>query len=194
MAIIPMINENGNITSVSSKLLEDRIVYISGEITREYADIIIGQLLYLDSREGGKDITMYINSPGGSVNAGLGIYDTMNLVKSDIVTVCVGQAASMGAFLLSSGTKGKRYALPNSEILIHQPLGGVNGQVTDIKIVSDHILKLKSKLASILSENTGQKYEDIIKDTERDNYMDSKEAMEYGLIDKIIGGIKNVDK
>lgn len=194
MAIIPMINENGNITSVSSKLLEDRIVYISGEITREYADIIIGQLLYLDSREGGKDITMYINSPGGSVNAGLGIYDTMNLVKSDIVTVCVGQAASMGAFLLSSGTKGKRYALPNSEILIHQPLGGVNGQVTDIKIVSDHILKLKSKLASILSENTGQKYEDIIKDTERDNYMDSKEAMEYGLIDKIIGGIKNVNK
>ncbi|MGP1494321.1 MAG: ATP-dependent Clp protease proteolytic subunit [Streptobacillus sp.] len=194
MAIIPMINENGNITSVSSKLLEDRIVYISGEITREYADIIIGQLLYLDSREGGKDITMYINSPGGSVNAGLGIYDTMNFVKSDIVTVCVGQAASMGAFLLSSGTKGKRYALPNSEILIHQPLGGVNGQVTDIKIVSDHILKLKSKLASILSENTGQKYEDIIKDTERDNYMDSKEAMEYGLIDKIIGGIKNVNK
>lgn len=194
MAIIPMINENGNITSVSSKLLEDRIVYISGEITREYADIIIGQLLYLDSREGGKDITMYINSPGGSVNAGLGIYDTMNLVKSDIVTVCVGQAASMGAFLLSSGTKGKRYALPNSEILIHQPLGGVNGQVTDIKIVSDHILKLKSKLASILSENTGQKYEDIIKNTERDNYMDSKEAMEYGLIDKIIGGIKNVNK
>ena len=168
-----------------SRLLEDRIIFISGEITDESSNIIIGQLLYLDSISN-DDISIYINSPGGSVTAGLAIYDTMKFIKSHVSTICIGMAASMGAFLLSSGTKGMRYALPNSEIMIHQPLGGVQGQATEIKIVAEHILKIKEKLNKILSINTKQDIKKIEQDTERDNFMNSNEALKYGLIDKII--------
>ena len=168
-----------------SRLLEDRIIFISGEITDESSNIIIGQLLYLDSISN-EDISIYINSPGGSVTAGLAIYDTMQFIKSKVSTICIGMAASMGAFLLSSGTKGMRYALPNSEIMIHQPLGGVQGQATEIKIVAEHILKIKEKLNKILSINTKQDIKKIEQDTERDNFMNSNEALKYGLIDKII--------
>ena len=168
-----------------SRLLEDRIIFISGEITDTSSNIIIGQLLYLDSLNH-DDISIYINSPGGSVTAGLAIYDTMNFIKSRVSTICIGIAASMGAFLLSSGTQGLRYALPNSEIMIHQPLGGVQGQATEIKIAAEHILKIKDKLNRILSINTKQDIKTIEKDTDRDNFMSSKEALNYGLIDKII--------
>ena len=170
---------------IFSKLLKERIILLSGEIDDNQANSIIAQLLYLDSI-GNEDISLYINSPGGSVTSGLAIYDTMNFLKSDICTMCVGLAASMGAFLLSSGKKGKRYALPNSEIMIHQPLGGVQGQATEIKIVAEHILKTKQKLNSILSKNTGKNIKQIEIDTERDHFLDSEEALEYGLIDKII--------
>ena len=168
-----------------SRLLNDRIIFIGGEITDESANIIIGELLYLDSINN-DDICIYINSPGGSVSAGLAIYDTMNYIKSDINTICIGCAASMGALLLSSGAKGKRYSLPNSEIMIHQPLGGVSGQATEIKIVAEHIIRLKEKLNKILSINTNQNIKTIEHDTDRDNYMSSKEALAYGIIDKII--------
>lgn len=168
-----------------SRLLEDRIIFIGGEITDSSANIIIGELLYLDSLNN-DDISIYINSPGGSVTAGLAIYDTMNFIKSNVCTICIGMAASMGAFLLSSGTKGMRYALPNSEIMIHQPLGGAQGQATEIKIAAEHILKIKDKLNRILSINTKQDIKTIENDTDRDNFMSSKEALNYGLIDKII--------
>ena len=168
-----------------SRLLNDRIIFIGSEITDESANIIIGELLYLDSISN-DDICIYINSPGGSVSAGLAIYDTMNYIKSDITTICIGCAASMGAFLLSSGTKGKRYSLPNSEIMIHQPLGGAKGQATEIKIAAEHILKIKDKLNKILSINTKQNIKKIEQDTDRDNFMSSSEALKYGLIDKII--------
>ena len=168
-----------------SRLLEDRIIFIGGEITDTSSNIIIGELLYLDSLNH-DDISIYINSPGGSVTAGLAIYDTMKFIKSNVSTICIGMAASMGAFLLSSGTKGMRYALPNSEIMIHQPLGGVQGQATEIKIAAEHILKIKDKLNRILSINTKQDIKTIEKDTDRDNFMTSKEALDYGLIDKII--------
>ena len=168
-----------------SRLLEDRIIFIGGEITDSSANIIIGELLYLDSLNH-DDISIYINSPGGSVTAGLAIYDTMNFIKSRVSTICIGMAASMGAFLLSSGTKGLRYALPNSEIMIHQPLGGAQGQATEIKIAAEHILKIKDKLNRILSINTKQDIKTIEKDTDRDNFMSSTEALNYGLIDKII--------
>ena len=168
-----------------SKLLEDRIIFIGDEIDNKSANIIIGELLYLDSINN-EDIYIYINSPGGSISAGLAIYDTMNYVKSNVSTICIGMAASMGAFLLSSGTKGMRYALPNSEIMIHQPLGGAEGQATEIKIAAEHILKVKDKLNKILSSNTNQDIKKIELDTERDNFMTSEEALEYGLIDKII--------
>ena len=158
---------------------------LSGEINDASANSVIAQLLYLDSL-GNEDINIYINSPGGSVSAGMAIYDTMNFVKSDVSTICLGLAASMGAFLLSSGKKGKRYALPNSEIMIHQPLGGVEGQATEIKIVAEHILKTKKKLNQILSKNTNQKIKKIELDTERDHFLEASEALEYGLIDKII--------
>ena len=187
--IIPNIIEkkhnNERVYDLYSKLLEDRIIFIGDEITDHLANIIIGELLYLDSINN-KDISIYINSPGGSVTAGMAIYDTMNFIKSDVCTICIGCAASMGAFLLSSGKKGKRYSLPNSEIMIHQPLGGANGQATEIKIAAEHILKIKDKLNKILAINTNQDIKTIEKDTERDNYMNAKEALEYGIIDEII--------
>lgn len=187
--IIPNIIEkkhnNERVYDLYSKLLEDRIIFIGDEITDHLANIIIGELLYLDSINN-NDISLYINSPGGSVTAGLAIYDTMNYIKSDVSTICIGCAASMGAFLLSSGKKGKRYSLPNSEIMIHQPLGGASGQATEIKIAAEHIIKIKNKLNKILSTNTNQDIKTIENDTERDNFMTPNEALNYGLIDKII--------
>lgn len=170
---------------IYSRLLKDRIILLSGEIDDNMSNIIIGELLYLDSLNH-NDISIYINSPGGSVTAGMAIYDTMNFIKSDVSTICVGMCASMAAFLLSSGTKGKRYALPNGEVMIHQPLGGASGQATEIKIAAEHILKIKDKLNSILSKNTGKDIKYIELDTERDNYMSAGESLEYGLIDMIL--------
>lgn len=169
-----------------SRLLDDRIVFLSGEINDALANTVVAQLIYLEGKDSTKDISLYINSPGGSVSAGMAIYDTMNYIKPDVSTICIGLAASMGAFLLSSGAKGKRFALPNSEIMIHQPLGGAQGQATEIKIVADHILKTREKLNKILSENTGKSIEQIALDTERDNYLSAQEAMEYGLVDKVL--------
>lgn len=168
-----------------SRLLEDRIIFITNEIDDNSSNIIISELLYLDSISN-EDIYVYINSPGGSITSGMAIYDTMNYIKSDIVTICIGIAASMASVLLSSGTKGKRYILPNSEVMIHQPLGGTSGQATDIKIHANRILKLKDKLNKILSKNTNTNLKKIEHDTERDYFMDAKEALEYGLVDKII--------
>ena len=190
MALVPYVIENegqGERTyDIYSRLLKERIIFLSGEINTEMANAIIAQLLFLNAQDKEKDITMYINSPGGQVTAGLGIYDTMNHISCDVATVCIGMAASMGAFLLSSGAKGKRYALPNAEVMIHQPLGGARGQATDIQIVAENILKIKKKLATILAENTGQEYDKIIEDTERDNYLDAYEAKEYGLVDSVL--------
>ncbi len=187
--IIPNIIEKKHNTEraydLYSRLLQDRIIILGDEITDSSANIIISELLYLDSINH-NDISIYINSPGGSVSAGMAIYDTMNFIKSDVSTICVGLAASMSAFLLSSGTKGKRYSLPNSEIMIHQPLGGVQGQATEIKIAAEHILKLKDKLNKLLSLNTGKDINIIEKDTDRDNFMSAGEALNYGLIDKIL--------
>lgn len=170
---------------IYSRLLEDRIIFLTGEINDQTADSVVAQLIFLEAKDADKDISLYINSPGGSVSAGLAIYDTMNYVKCDVNTICVGMAASMGAFLLSSGAKGKRFALPNSEIMIHQPLGGAQGQASDIVIVANHIQKTKEKLARILSENCGQPFKTVMADTDRDNYMSAEEALQYGLIDKI---------
>lgn len=170
---------------IYSRLLEDRIIFISGEITDETANTVVAQLIFLEAKDSDKDISIYINSPGGSVTAGLAIYDTMQYIKCDVSTICVGMAASMGAFLLSSGAKGKRYALPNSEIMIHQPLGGAQGQASDIVITANHIQKTKEKLASILAENCNQSYDKVMQDTDRDNYLSAQDALEYGLIDKI---------
>ncbi len=170
---------------IYSRLLEDRIIFLTGEINDAVADTVVAQLIYLEGKDPNKDICLYINSPGGSVTAGLAIYDTMNYIKCDVSTICIGMAASMGAFLLSSGAKGKRFALPNSEVMIHQPLGGAQGQASDIKIQADHILKTKHRLNSILSLNTGKPYEVIEKDTDRDNYLSAEDAKEYGLIDEI---------
>ena len=170
---------------IYSRLLKDRIIILSGEITDASANIVVGELLYLDSLNH-DDISLYINSPGGSITAGMAIYDTMNFIKSDVSTICMGMAASMGAFLLSCGAKGKRCCLPNSEVMIHQPLGGAEGQATEIKIVAERILKLKDKLNRFLAHNTGQKLEKIERDTERDHFLTAKEALEYGLIDKIL--------
>ena len=189
MGLIPMIVDketNGERSyDIFSRLLKDRIIPLSGEIDDECANSVIAQLLYLDSLNN-EEISLYINSPGGSVTSGMAIYDTMNFVKSDVSTICLGMAASMGAFLLSSGKKGKRYALPNSEIMIHQPLGGVQGQATEIKIVAEQILKTKNKLNKILAKNTGQNIKKIENDTDRDHFLDANEALDYGLIDKII--------
>ena len=189
MALIPMVVEQTNkgerSYDIYSRLLEDRIIMLSGEIDDAMANTIVAQLIYLEGKDPNKDICVYINSPGGSVTAGLAIYDTMNYIKCDVSTICIGMAASMGAFLLSSGTKGKRYALPNSEIMIHQPLGGAQGQASDIKIQADHILKIKDKLNKILSKNTGKAIEQVEKDTDRDNYLSAEDALEYGIIDKI---------
>lgn len=170
---------------IFSRLLKERIIFISGEIDDDLANSVIAQLLYLDSLSN-DDISIYINSPGGSITSGMAIYDTMNFIKSDVSTVCLGIAASMGAFLLSCGQKNKRYILPNAEVMIHQPLGGVNGQATEIKIVAERILKLKDKINEVLSINTGKDINIIAKDTERDFFMNSKEALEYGIVDKII--------
>ncbi len=189
MALIPMVIEQSNkgerSYDIYSRLLEDRIIMLSGEINDAVANTVVAQLIYLEGKDPDKDISIYINSPGGSVTAGLAIYDTMNYIKCDVNTICIGMAASMGAFLLSSGTKGKRFALPNSEIMIHQPLGGAQGQASDIKIQADHIIKIKNKLNKILSENTGKPIEEVEKDTDRDNYLSADEALSYGLIDKI---------
>ncbi|MBQ3235885.1 MAG: ATP-dependent Clp endopeptidase proteolytic subunit ClpP [Clostridia bacterium] len=189
MALIPMVVEQTNkgerSYDIYSRLLEERIIMLSGEIDDATANTIVAQLIYLEGKDPDKDICLYINSPGGSVTAGLAIYDTMNYVKCDVSTICIGMAASMGAFLLSSGKKGKRYSLPNSEIMIHQPLGGAQGQASDIKIQADHILKIKAKLNKILAENTGKDIEQVEKDTDRDNYLSAEEALSYGIIDKI---------
>lgn len=171
---------------IYSRLLNDRIIFLGEEVTDVSASVVIAQLLFLESEDPNKDIQLYINSPGGSVTAGLAIYDTMNFIKCDVSTICVGLAASMGAFLLAGGAKGKRYALPNAEIMIHQPSGGAKGQATDIKIVAENILKIKRRLNEMLAANTGQPLEKIEIDTERDNYMDSEEAKAYGIIDSII--------
>lgn len=171
---------------IYSRLLKDRIIFLGEEVNETTASLIVAQLLFLESEDPKKDISLYINSPGGSVTAGLAIYDTMNFIKCDVSTICIGMAASMGAFLLSGGAKGKRFALPNAEIMIHQPSGGAKGQATDIRIVSEHIIETKRKLNQILSENTGKPIEIIEADTERDNYMSAEAAKEYGLIDSII--------
>lgn len=187
--IIPTITEKNGSTEkyydIYSRLLKDRIIILSGEINDELSNLVVAELLYLDSLNH-NDINLYINSPGGSITSGMSIYDTMNFISSDVSTICIGEAASMAAFLLSSGTKGKRYSLPNSEIMIHQPLGGVQGQATEIKIVAERILKTKKKLNQILSNNTGKSLKQIKRDTERDYFMNSNEALEYGIIDEII--------
>ena len=189
MNLVPMVMEQTDrgerSYDIYSRLLEDRIIFITGEITDATADIVVAQLIYLEGKDSKKDINIYINSPGGSVSAGMAIFDTMNYIKCDICTICIGLAASMGAFLLSSGTKGKRFSLPNSESMIHQPLGGAQGQATDIAIHAEQILKIKEKLNKILAKNTGKDYQTIVKDTDRDNFMSAEQALEYGLIDKI---------
>lgn len=189
MNFIPNVLEktsNGDrVYDLCSRLLKDRIIILNGEIDDNTSNIIVSELLYLDSINN-RDISLYINSPGGSITSGMAIYDTMNYIKSDISTICIGMAASMAAFLLSSGQKGKRYILPNAEVMIHQPLGGASGQATEIKIAAERILKLKKKLNKILSENTDQPLEKIENDTERDYFMDSKEALDYKIVDKIL--------
>ena len=171
---------------IYSRLLKERIIFLGEEVNDVTAGLVVSQLLFLESEDPDKDINLYINSPGGSVTAGMAIYDTMQYVKCDVSTMCMGMAASMGAFLLSGGTKGKRLALPNAEIMIHQPSGGAQGQATEIEIAAEHILRTKKKLNTILSENTGQPYETIVKDTQRDNWLTAQEALEYGLIDKVM--------
>ncbi|MBO5036153.1 MAG: ATP-dependent Clp endopeptidase proteolytic subunit ClpP [Clostridia bacterium] len=171
---------------IFSRLLEDRIIFLGEEVNDVSSNLIVAQLLFLENEDPEKDISLYINSPGGSITAGMAIYDTMQYIKCDVSTICIGMAASMGAFLLSSGAKGKRFALPNSEIMIHQPLGGFQGQATDIKIHADRIIKIKSDLNKILAANTGKPLEVIERDTERDNFMTAQQAMEYGLVDKVI--------
>ncbi len=171
---------------IFSRLLNDRIIVLSDEVNDQTASLVVAQLLYLESQDPDKDISLYINSPGGSVTAGMAIYDTMQYIKCDVSTICMGMAASMGAFLLAAGAKGKRYALPNAEIMIHQPLGGAKGQASDIKIVADHIQYIKQKLNRILAERTGKPIETIEKDTDRDNYLSAQQAMEYGIVDKVI--------
>ena len=187
--LVPMVVEQTNrgerSYDIYSRLLEDRIVFLTGEVNDLSADIVIAQLLYLEGKDPEKDINLYINSPGGSVTAGMGIYDTMNYIKCDVQTICVGMAASMGAFLLSSGAKGKRFSLPNSEIMIHQPLGGAQGQASDIAIQAEHILKIKKRMNTILSRNCNQPLEKIEKDVDRDHYMTADEALKYGLIDRV---------
>ena len=189
-SLVPMVIEQTSkgerSYDIYSRLLKERIIFLSDEVNDVTASLVIAQLLFLDAEDPGKDIYIYINSPGGSVTAGMGIYDTMQYIKSDVSTICVGMAASMGAFLLAAGTKGKRFALPNSTVMIHQPLGGVQGQASDIKIHTEYLLNVKAKLNKILSERTGQPLEIINKDTERDNYMTAEEALKYGLIDGIL--------
>ncbi|MCI5528463.1 MAG: ATP-dependent Clp endopeptidase proteolytic subunit ClpP [Oscillospiraceae bacterium] len=190
MSLVPMVVEQTNrgerSYDIFSRLLNDRIIMLCEEVNDASASLVVAQLLYLEGQDPDKDISLYINSPGGSVTAGLAIYDTMQYIKCDVSTICIGMAASMGAFLLSSGAKGKRLALPNSEIMIHQPMGGMQGQVTDIKIHAERYLRIKENLNKMLADNTGKPLEIIQRDTERDNFMSAQEAMEYGLIDKVI--------
>ncbi len=190
MALVPYVIEQTSrgerSYDIYSRLLKERIIFLGEEVNETTASLVVAQLLFLESEDPGKDINLYINSPGGSVTAGLAIYDTMNYIKCDVSTICIGMAASMGAFLLAGGAKGKRFALPNSEIMIHQPLGGAKGQATEIEIVAKHILRTREKLNSILSERTGQPLEVIERDTERDNYMSAEEAKAYGLLDEIM--------
>ena len=193
MALVPMVVEQTNrgerSYDIYSRLLEDRIIFLADQVTDATASLVVAQLLYLEAKAPDKDIQLYIDSPGGSITAGMAIYDTMQYIKCDVSTICIGMAASMGAFLLAAGEKGKRFALPNSEVMIHQPLiagGGLSGQTTDIKIYTDHLVNTKKKMNEILAERTGQTYEKLCEDTERDNFMTAQEAKEYGLIDEVI--------
>ena len=190
MSLVPYVLEStsrGERTyDIYSRLLKDRIIFLGEGVNDVTASLVVAQLLFLEAEDPNKDISLYINSPGGSVTAGMAIYDTMNYIKCDVSTICLGMAASMGAFLLSGGTKGKRYALPNAEVMIHQPSGGARGQATEIQIVAENILRTKKKLNEILAANTGQPYDVIVRDTERDNYMTAEQAKEYGLIDCVI--------
>lgn len=189
MTLVPMVvdrTDSGERSfDIYSRLLEDRVIFLSGEINDDVANLVVAQLIYLESKDPTKDISLYINSPGGSVSAGLAIYDTMNYIRCDVSTICIGLAASMGAFLLSSGTKGKRYALPNSEIMIHQVLGGAQGQATDVEIQTKQLLKIKQKLNRLLAENVGRDITEVEHDTERDNYLSAGEAKAYGIIDEV---------
>ncbi len=190
MSLVPMVIEQTNrgerSYDIFSRLRNDRIIMLCDEVNDTTASLVVAQLLYLEGQDPDKDISLYINSPGGSISAGMAIYDTMQYIKCDVSTICIGMAASMASFLLSSGAKGKRFALPNSEIMIHQPLGGMQGQASDIKIHADHIIKIREKMNRMLSEQTGKSYEVICHDTDRDNFMTAQEAMEYGLVDKVI--------
>ena len=193
MALVPMVVEQTNrgerSYDIYSRLLEDRIIFLADQVTDATASLVVAQLLYLEAKDPDKDIQLYIDSPGGSITAGMAIYDTMQYIKCDVSTICIGMAASMGAFLLAAGEKGKRFALPNSEVMIHQPLiagGGLSGQTTDIKIYTDHLVNTKKKMNEILAERTGQTYEKLCEDTERDNFITAQEAKEYGLIDEVI--------
>lgn len=195
-SLVPMVLEQTSkgerSYDIFSRLLKERIIFLGEEVNDASASLIVAQLLFLDAEDPGKDIFLYINSPGGSVTAGMAIYDTMNYIKSDVSTICTGMAASMGAFLLAAGKKGKRFALPNSTIMIHQPLGGVQGQASDIKIHTEYLLKVKEKLNKILSENTGKPLEQVEKDTDRDNFLSADEAKEYGLIDEVMKNINEL--
>lgn len=193
MALVPMVVEQTNrgerSYDIYSRLLEDRIIFLADQVDNATSSLVVAQMLYLEAKDPDKDIQFYIDSPGGSITAGMAIYDTMQYIKCDVSTICIGMAASMGAFLLAAGTKGKRFALPNSEIMIHQPLisgGGLSGQTTDIKIYTDHLVNTKKKMNEILAERTGQTYEKLCEDTERDNFMTAQEAKEYGLVDEVI--------
>lgn len=197
-SLVPMVIEQTSkgerSYDIYSRLLKERIIFLADEVNDVTASLVIAQLLFLDAEDPGKDIFLYINSPGGSVTAGMGIFDTMNYIKSDVCTICVGMAASMGAFLLTAGAKGKRYALPNSTIMIHQPLGGTQGQASDIKIHAEHIIKTRATLNRILSERTGKPLEQVEKDTDRDNFLDAYEAKSYGLIDEVMSNINEITK
>ncbi|MBQ4507118.1 MAG: ATP-dependent Clp endopeptidase proteolytic subunit ClpP [Firmicutes bacterium] len=190
MNLVPIVIENSargeRSYDIYSRLLKDRIIMLSGPIDDDMASLVISELLFLESEDPDKDISLYINSPGGVISSGMAIYDTMQYIKPDVSTICVGMAASMAAFLLSSGAKGKRFILPNAEVMIHQPLGGTQGQAEDIKIAAEHILKLRGKMNAILAENTGKSVEEVSADTDRDNYLDAQQALEYGIVDKIV--------
>jgi len=190
VALVPTVIETTNrgerAFDIYSRLLKERIIFLGDEVNDVTASLVVAQLLFLEAEDSTKDISLYINSPGGSVSAGLAIYDTMNYIKCDVSTICIGMAASMGAFLLSGGAKGKRYALPNAEIMIHQPLGGMQGQATDMKIAYEHMAKTKEKLISIMAENCGKSFDEVLADCERDNWKSAEEALQYGLIDKVV--------
>ena len=190
MSLVPVVIEQTSrgerSFDIYSRLLKERIIFLGEEVNDVSANLVVAQLLFLESEDPSKDISLYINSPGGSISAGMAIYDTMQYIKCDVSTICVGMAASMGAFLLAGGTKGKRKALPNAEILIHQPLGGAQGQATEIEIAAKHIIRTKERMNLLLAQNTGKSYEDLVKDTDRDNWMTAQEAVEYGLIDSVV--------